>query len=97
MDITQNVHGYMICWKNILRNPPTGYLPFVLGYIQVSLAPPFFLGAVFALDNCRILYKNFTYNFTYEYNISYVNCFNSICEMKIAYVKLIVINESSIS
>ena len=35
-------------------------------------------------------------NFTYKNNISYVNCFNSICEMKISFVKLIFICESSI-
>ena len=26
-------------------------------------------------------YKNFTWNFTYENNISCVTCFNSMCEM----------------
>ena len=32
-----------------------------------------------------------------EINISYVNCFNSVCEMKISYVKLIFVCEYSIS
>ena len=34
-------------------------------------------------------YKTFTCNFLHENNLSYVSCFNSICEMKISYVKLI--------
>ena len=41
--------------------------------------------------------QNLTCNFTYGNNISYVNCFNSICEMKILYVKLIFTGECSIS
>ena len=38
-----------------------------------------------------------TCNFTYENNISYVNFFNSMREMKISYVKLIFTCECSIS
>ena len=36
-------------------------------------------------------FPNFTCNFTYEILFSYVNCLNSICEIKISCVKLIFI------
>ena len=42
-------------------------------------------------------YKNLTSNFTNENNTSYVNWFNSICELKISSVKLTFICESAIS
>ena len=32
----------------------------------------------------REIFKNFTWNFTYENNTTYVNCFHSICEIKIS-------------
>ena len=41
-------------------------------------------------------YKNLSFNFTYQ-NISHANFFNSICEIKISFVKLSFICEYSIS
>ena len=48
-------------------------------------------------DRSVYSYKNFTLNITYENSISYVNCFNSTWDVKILYVDLIFIHESSIS
>ena len=39
MDLSRHVHGYEICWKDILLNAPARYLPSVLGYILEQLAP----------------------------------------------------------
>lgn len=48
---------YNICWKDILENPLAYYLPSVLGYIPVQLAPLFF-GAISTLAKGRKLCKS---------------------------------------
>lgn len=42
-------------------------------------------------------YKSFTCNYTFENHITYVNYFNSLCEIKLSYKRLIFISESPIS
>ena len=57
---------------------------------QNVVAWPFCWGIIMSWSHVHIShYKSFTCNFIHENSLSYVNCFNSICEMKISDVKLI--------
>ena len=61
MDMSRNIHAN-ICWKNILRNPPAGYLPFLLSYILVPLVPNHFLGTVSALVSLtELMHTSFSF------------------------------------
>ena len=39
MNMSENIHTYKICWKDTLQHPPAHYLPSLMGYILVTLAP----------------------------------------------------------
>ena len=58
-------------------------MPLALVWIKATAilkSHGFFSSHFCGIPDC--LYRNFTCNFTFE-NVSYVNCFNFICEMKI--------------
>ena len=73
VDMSRNVHANMISWKDILRNPPACYLPFVLGYFLVPLAytPPHVLGAVSTLVDYELnrMFSGQTYFYSASYRL----------------------------